>query len=87
MVVPTPFVAHTLAPVVDKFLPGGILVSCTKGILNDTLETRESTRHTSLAGRLQLLLCACYPLSAVNYGVHMQLHWAGCGLTWPACEQ
>jgi glycerol-3-phosphate dehydrogenase (NAD(P)+) len=41
MVVPTPFVARTLAPVVDKFMAGAILVSCTKGILNDTLETRE----------------------------------------------
>lgn len=40
MVVPTPFVARTLAPVADKFRPDGILVSCTKGILNDTLETR-----------------------------------------------
>lgn len=41
MVVPTPFVERTLAPVADKFRPDGILVSCTKGILNDTLETRE----------------------------------------------
>lgn len=39
MVVPTPFVARTLAPVADRFRPDGILVSCTKGILNDTLET------------------------------------------------
>lgn len=41
MVVPTPFVARTLAPVADAFRPDSILVSCTKGILNDTLETRE----------------------------------------------
>lgn len=43
MVVPTPFVARTLAPVADRFRPDGILVSCTKGILNDTLETRKGT--------------------------------------------
>lgn len=43
MVVPTPFVARTLAAVADKFRPDCILVSCTKGILNDTLETREHT--------------------------------------------
>lgn len=40
-VIPTPFVARTIAGVADKFRPDGILVSCTKGILNDTLETRE----------------------------------------------
>jgi glycerol-3-phosphate dehydrogenase len=45
MVVPTPFVAATLKPVADKFRPDGILVSCTKGILNDTLETREHLTH------------------------------------------
>eukprot|EP00877_Chromochloris_zofingiensis_P015072 jgi/Chrzof1/9819/Cz04g17090.t1 len=39
MVIPTPFVASTLAPVADKMKSDSILVSCTKGILNDTLET------------------------------------------------
>jgi glycerol-3-phosphate dehydrogenase (NAD(P)+) len=48
MVVPTPFVARTLAAVADKFRPDGILVSCTKGILNDTLETREQRGEGAL---------------------------------------
>eukprot|EP00803_Ostreobium_quekettii_P004849 evm.model.scf_752.3 EVM.evm.TU.scf_752.3 scf_752:18570-24965(+) len=39
MVVPTPFVASTLAPVAKQFRKHQILVSCTKGILNDTLQT------------------------------------------------
>lgn len=39
VVIPTPFVASTLAPLADVLQPHQILVSCTKGILNDTLET------------------------------------------------
>lgn len=39
MVIPTPFVASTLAPLADLLKPHQILLSCTKGILNDTLET------------------------------------------------
>lgn len=39
VVIPTPFVARTLAPLADVLQPHQILVSCTKGILNDTLET------------------------------------------------
>jgi len=39
MVIPTPFVARTLAPLAALLTPKHILVSCTKGILNDTLET------------------------------------------------
>jgi glycerol-3-phosphate dehydrogenase (NAD(P)+) len=39
LVVPTPFLEKTLAPVAAAFKPDSILVSCTKGILNDTLET------------------------------------------------
>eukprot|EP00775_Hariotina_reticulata_P013939 gene13939-biopygen15838 len=40
MVVPTPFVESTLKPITDVLERSkSILVSCTKGILNDTLET------------------------------------------------
>jgi glycerol-3-phosphate dehydrogenase (NAD(P)+) len=39
IVVPTPFIEKTLTPVAAAFKPDSILVSCTKGILNDTLET------------------------------------------------
>lgn len=39
MVVPTPFVESTLAPIAKDFRSDQIMVSCTKGILNDTLET------------------------------------------------
>ncbi|GMH35922.1 hypothetical protein BSKO_03790 [Bryopsis sp. KO-2023] len=39
MVVPTPFVAKTLEPIASKLKAEQILVSCTKGILNETLET------------------------------------------------
>ena len=39
MVIPTPFVAATVAPLAQLLRPDQILVSCTKGILNDTLET------------------------------------------------
>ncbi|KAK9846407.1 hypothetical protein WJX81_003265 [Elliptochloris bilobata] len=39
MVVPTPFVASTMGAIRDKLRPEQILVSCTKGIVNDTLET------------------------------------------------
>eukprot|EP00882_Tetradesmus_deserticola_P026615 GHRQ01029375.1.p2 GENE.GHRQ01029375.1~~GHRQ01029375.1.p2 ORF type:complete len:213 (+),score=88.42 GHRQ01029375.1:698-1336(+) len=39
IVVPTPFMEKTLAPVAAALKPDSILVSCTKGILNDTLET------------------------------------------------
>lgn len=39
MVIPTPFVASTISPLVNLLQPHQILVSCTKGILNDTLET------------------------------------------------
>jgi hypothetical protein len=40
MVVPTPFVEATLKPVTDELQQSNsILVSCTKGILNETLET------------------------------------------------
>lgn len=39
MVIPTPFVERTVSQVVDAVRKDAILVSCTKGILNDTLET------------------------------------------------
>ncbi len=39
MVVPTPFVARTLQPVADAFTSDKIMVSCTKGINTETLET------------------------------------------------
>jgi glycerol-3-phosphate dehydrogenase (NAD(P)+) len=40
MVIPTPFVERTISQVKDKLRPKDhILVSCTKGILNETLET------------------------------------------------
>lgn len=39
MVIPTPFVARTMEPLAHLLRPDHILVSCTKGILNDTLET------------------------------------------------
>lgn len=39
MVVPTPFVAGTLAPIASDLRTDQILVSCSKGIMNDTLET------------------------------------------------
>lgn len=39
MVVPTPFVERTLASVASAIKSDAILVSCAKGILNDTLET------------------------------------------------
>lgn len=39
MVVPTPFVGRTLQPVADAFTPDKIMVSCTKGINTETLET------------------------------------------------
>jgi glycerol-3-phosphate dehydrogenase len=38
-VIPTPFVAKTIEPLAGVMTPKQILVSCTKGILNDTLET------------------------------------------------
>ena len=48
MVIPTPFVAATVAPLADLLRPDQILVSCTKGILNDTLETPNEVRRASL---------------------------------------
>jgi len=40
MVIPTPFVAATMKDLAELLRPGDqVLVSCTKGILNDTLET------------------------------------------------
>ena len=39
VVIPTPFVASTISPLADLLQPHQILVSCTKGILNDSLET------------------------------------------------
>lgn len=44
-VIPTPFVARTVAPLADLLQPHQILVSCTKGILNDTLETPNQVQH------------------------------------------
>jgi glycerol-3-phosphate dehydrogenase (NAD(P)+) len=44
MVIPTPFVAATVAPLADLLRDDQILVSCTKGILNDTLETPNEVR-------------------------------------------
>jgi glycerol-3-phosphate dehydrogenase len=38
-VIPTPFLAVTLKPLKDKFRPDQIIISCTKGIQNETLET------------------------------------------------
>lgn len=48
MVVPTPFVASTVAPLKDKLKPHQIIVSCTKGILNDSLETTHQILHRVL---------------------------------------
>eukprot|EP00878_Enallax_costatus_P006700 GHUV01007024.1.p1 GENE.GHUV01007024.1~~GHUV01007024.1.p1 ORF type:complete len:332 (+),score=54.13 GHUV01007024.1:182-1177(+) len=39
MVVPTPYIAATVKPIADLLRSDQIFVSCTKGILNDTLET------------------------------------------------
>jgi glycerol-3-phosphate dehydrogenase (NAD(P)+) len=39
MVIPTPFVGRTVSQITDACADDAILVSCTKGILNDTLET------------------------------------------------
>ena len=44
-VIPTPFVARTIEPLADIMKPSQILVSCTKGILNDTLETPNQVPH------------------------------------------
>ncbi|GBF98875.1 hypothetical protein Rsub_11479 [Raphidocelis subcapitata] len=41
LVVPTPYIEATLGPYVDKIPPGTVLVSCSKGILNGTMETVE----------------------------------------------
>lgn len=46
MVIPTPFVARTIEPLAAKLRPDQILVSCTKGILNDTLETPNQVSRT-----------------------------------------
>ena len=46
MVIPTPFVAATVAPLAQLLRPDQILVSCTKGILNDTLETPNEVRQS-----------------------------------------
>jgi len=39
LAIPTPYIADTLGPVAHLLTPNKILVSCSKGILNDTLET------------------------------------------------
>lgn len=41
LVVPTPYIEATIGPHLDKLSPDTILVSCSKGILNGTLETVE----------------------------------------------
>ncbi|KAL4427998.1 hypothetical protein ABPG75_002087 [Micractinium tetrahymenae] len=52
MVIPTPFVERTVAQVVDALRDSSILVSCTKGILNDTLETPNEILKRVLPARL-----------------------------------
>eukprot|EP00891_Asterochloris_glomerata_P006959 jgi/Astpho2/6959/e_gw1.00107.109.1_t len=52
MVIPTQFVAATLEPWKDKFRPGQILISCTKGILTDTLETVNQVLQRVLPSQL-----------------------------------
>jgi glycerol-3-phosphate dehydrogenase (NAD(P)+) len=52
IVVPTPFVERTVARVASEFRPDTVLVSCTKGILNDSLETRECWRTGTVGAAL-----------------------------------
>lgn len=52
MVIPTPFVERTIGQVVDTLSDRSILVSCTKGILNDTLETPDNILKRVLPPRL-----------------------------------
>ena len=54
MVIPTPFVERVVAPLAPKLRPDQILVSCTKGILNDTLETPNDVRLTIVNPPLRL---------------------------------
>lgn len=50
VVVPTPFLGATLAAFRPHLTPRHTLVSCTKGILNDTLETPDAIIKRVLAG-------------------------------------
>ncbi|PRW59103.1 glycerol-3-phosphate dehydrogenase [Chlorella sorokiniana] len=52
MVIPTPFVERTVSQIVDAVRDDSILVSCTKGILNDTLETPNEILKRVLPPRL-----------------------------------
>lgn len=47
-VIPTPFLGRTIASVKDKFKPNQIIISCTKGIVNDTLETPDEILSKAL---------------------------------------
>lgn len=49
VVIPTPFVARVVEQLRDVLRPDQILVSCTKGILNDTLETPHDILKVSSA--------------------------------------
>ncbi|GAB4816038.1 hypothetical protein N2152v2_003084 [Parachlorella kessleri] len=51
-VIPTPFLERTIAKVKDHIKGDKILVSCTKGILNDTLETPHDILNRVLPDRL-----------------------------------
>ena len=52
VVIPTPFVERVLAPLAGALRADQILVSCTKGILNDTLETPDAILKRVLPPRL-----------------------------------
>lgn len=52
-VVPTPFLGRTVASVKDRFHKDQIIVSCTKGILNETLETPNEILAKNLPDALQ----------------------------------
>ncbi|PSC69774.1 glycerol-3-phosphate dehydrogenase [Micractinium conductrix] len=56
MVIPTPFVERTVSQIEGSVRDDAILVSCTKGILNDTLETPNEILKRVLPPRLHTRL-------------------------------
>lgn len=52
MVIPTPFIERTMSRIADDITEKQIIVSCTKGILNDTLETPDAILKRILPARL-----------------------------------
>ena len=79
MVIPTPFVASTVAPLADLLRDNQILVSCTKGILNDTLETPNEARSAFCSASLYTsvstaMCCAVSSTSAQSLIATRQQH-------------